>query len=184
MQSKLWERLTAWIQKHYEDKIVLLGDLNSILEALATHEIVWKDIGRRRPRGRVKYSNAALRTLLLPAGLRWKVAQRRPTRHDPIPLHPTLVRALTLRYGQLHDCLDVVFTAVDWRQAHTPALQFEDCLSMGNWLLLQPDRQTHTFNSDDWSNLSPKLGLRWEIAAVKPAQGLLNEYTSRRRSEA
>jgi hypothetical protein len=86
MQSKLWERLTAWIRKHYEDKIVLLGDLNSTSEVLTTHEIVWQDIGRRRPRVRAEYSNASLRALLLPGGLRWKVAQRRnctPPLFDP-----------------------------------------------------------------------------------------------------
>ena len=44
--------------------------------------------------------NESLREFLLPDGLVWKVAQRRPSRHDPITLDPTLTNALLERYGQ------------------------------------------------------------------------------------
>jgi hypothetical protein len=101
MQSKLWERLTNWIRKHLEEKIILLGDMNCTMpEVLVTQEIVWKDIGRHRPRGRTSYSNDALRKLLLPDGLFWLVTQRRPTRHDSIPLDPSLAELTSRKYGQ------------------------------------------------------------------------------------
>lgn len=121
MQSKLWERLTVWIRKHLEAKIVLLGDLNCTMpEGLAT-QIVWKDIGRHRPRqGRTDYSNEALRALLLHDGLVWRVAQRRPTHHDPIPLGPFLTDVITRKYGHLRDGLTLVFTAEEWRQGNIP----------------------------------------------------------------
>jgi hypothetical protein len=103
---------------------VLLGDLNNTLpEALATHEIVWQDIGRHRPRGRTEYSNEALRALWLPGGLAWKVAHRRPTRHGPIQLDPALMSALMNRYGHLHDNQTAVFTPEEWRQANIRALR-------------------------------------------------------------
>jgi hypothetical protein len=172
MQSQLWERLIVWIRKHLEDKIVLLGDLNCTMpEVLATREIVWMDIGRHRPRGRTEYSNAALRALLLPGGLVWKVAHRRSTRYDPIPQGALLTEVITRKYGHLREGLTVVLTAEEWRHANIPVLRFEDSLSIGDWLLVPPERQLHTITLDNWTSLFPKLGFRWEITAVKPAQG-------------
>lgn len=73
----------------------------------------------------------------------------------------------------MDDCtrLTVSFTAKEWIQADIPALRFKDSLSMGEWLLVSPERQRLTVSIADWASLSAKLGLRWEIAAVRPAQG-------------
>jgi hypothetical protein len=64
----------------------------------------------------------------------------------------------------------VEFTAEEWLQADIHALRFEDSLSMGEWLLVAPKRQRRAISTEDWAALSPKLGLRWEIVATRPAQ--------------
>jgi hypothetical protein len=112
-----------------------------------------------------------LRTLLLPRSLVWKVTQGSRMRHAPIPLSSTLTEVIECKYDQLHEGLTVEFTADEWSQADIPALRFEDSLSMGEWLLVPPERQRQTVSIEDWASLSPKLGLRWDIDAVRPAEG-------------
>jgi hypothetical protein len=65
----------------------------------------------------------------------------------------------------------VVLTGEEWRHANIPVLRFEDSLLIGDWLLILPERQLHMITLDNWTSLSPKLGLRWEITVVQPAQG-------------
>jgi hypothetical protein len=171
LQSQLWERLKGWIRKHLAEKILLLGDLNNTMpEALVLREIVWQDIGRHRPRGRTEYSNEGLKALLIPGSLVWKVTQAHHTSHAPIPLSSTLTEVIDRKYGRLYEGLTVEYTADEWLQADIHALRFEDSLSMGEWLLVPPKRQRLTISIEDWAGLSPKLGLRWQIAAGRPAQ--------------
>ena len=171
LQSQLWDRLTAWIRKHSAEKILLLGDLNSTMpEALISREIVWQDIGRHRPRGRTEYSNEGLKALLRPGSLVWTVKQASNTRHPPTPLSPDLEEIVDRKYGELREGLTVEFTAEEWLQADIHALRFEDSLSMGKWLLVAPKRPRRAISTEDWAALSPKLGLRWEIVATRPAQ--------------
>jgi len=140
-------------------------------EVLVTPEIVWRDIGRHRPRGRTSYSNDALRKFLLPDGLTWLVTQLRPTRHDPIPLDPSLAEIISRKYGLLREGLTLEFTEEEWALGNITDLRFEDSLVLGEWLLVPPARPPRTITPETWASFSPKLGLRWEVSTDKPTMG-------------
>ena len=78
-------------------------------------------------------------------------------RHAPIPSSSTLTEVIECKYGRMHEGLTVEFTADEWSQADIPALRFEDSLSMGEWLLVPPERQRQPISIEDWASLSPKL---------------------------
>jgi len=72
-QRRLWTNLERWIRKHNEDKIILLGDLNSTFPAgRGLHGVTWRNVGRYRKAGLSELIQPELSDALRPNGTRWR----------------------------------------------------------------------------------------------------------------
>ena len=73
LPAELWTNLERWIRKHNEDKIILLGDLNSTFPAgRGLHGVTWRNVGRYRKAGLSELIEPELSDALRPNGTRWR----------------------------------------------------------------------------------------------------------------
>ena len=141
---------------------MLLGDFNSTYPAgRGLHGVTWRNVGRYRQSGLSELTQPELSDALRPNGNRWRECSD-PSSTGPVLSPRTNPEPLISETDE--------FSPADWLSLGVPNLCYTDRLRVGTRLLEPAAPKRHTFSMDQWAELSPPLGLCWEVIGhAKPS---------------